>query len=391
MKKIIFLDSSLIDYRGHGYEYNKNLASVFIENGWDLEIYGNKKTTIKDICNTIVQSTFSFSPTDNITNNSLIRPLAKIFLHLIFNGREIRSVVKKNNHIDTIFFIQHLEWYQMPGIYFGLKNSKGISVLMLRSTSLSGPSANNLSIRSFVYKVFLALLRMSLNARLKITTDSDELKNEFENITNLSVTTMPIPNQIRQPTKGFGVQGQPINIAYLGRASIEKGFGYLPGIIKEIRRQKIPANFVIHAYENDTKKSIELSRISDELQLLGNINLQIIKNPLTTDEYKEQLTQIDYLLLIYNKNRYANQTSGLLLDALHNKIFPITCKNTWLANQVQESQYGYVLQGEGDRISIEIANLIKNKPSKNFPSEYYDYLSWHTNVSFFKIFVSMLS
>jgi glycosyltransferase involved in cell wall biosynthesis len=387
MPHLIILDASLKDKSGHAYEYLANIVNIFLEKKWGISIYVNLDCQISSLKGILLQPTFKFSPTDQITRFKIIRPFLKILNNIIYNGNSMRRILYRFKNDDDIIFIQHIESYQLFGIFFGLKGFNGKLILMLRSR-LS--QYLYLDFRSILYHVGIKLLSCRLKSNLYLITDSEKLKIEYKKIITNNIEVFPIPlPEFNFQNSHKSISNKTLNIIYSGRPSIEKGINLIPDIIKLSRINNIKAIYHIHFYHNDVN-SDKLKYILAEIYSLRGHDVIIYDKPLSSEEYWAQLINMDIILLLYDRIRYQQQTSGLLLDSLAAGVFPISTAGTWMESIIIETDFGFIVDSKNDiNIASQVIQAIKNGPKTQTKASK-SFIYWHTSLNFYKKMISTL-
>ena len=210
-------------------------------------------------------------------------------------------------------------------------------------------------------------------------TDSDFLAEEFYSIVNQKIKNVKIPitsyeyNDITSQKINL-----PINITYLGRASNEKGWKYIPFILRRYKND-LSYNFHIHCYSSDFQ--IDLNKFIKEFETYKNITFYF--NPLSSKEYKNFLKNMNATFLFYDLERYKKQTSGVTIDCLTNMIYPLTFEKTWISYTLKKYQYGKILQSlDFDKNLINIYKALDDLPNDDLFMKKQSYDDFSKDYSF---------
>ena len=109
-------------------------------------------------------------------------------------------------------------------------------------------------------------------------------------------------------------------LGFLGESRNEKGFYLLPELIKKIQSIKsLNFNFIIQISKNIYPDTI---KAREEIMKLSKINknIQIFTGHLSFLEWRNLLKNIDIMPLIYNRNYFNSQGSGILNSSLSYEI-----------------------------------------------------------------------
>lgn len=126
-------------------------------------------------------------------------------------------------------------------------------------------------------------------------------------------------------------------IVYLGAAREEKGFHLLPSIIEHVFSRKgehQSVEFIIQCSSQIVGYTSKIRRVIKELQKLPQQGITLIKQQQTMDEYYQLLESADIVLLCYQRENYKVRGSGIATEAIAYGKNVITTPGTypaWLA------------------------------------------------------------
>ncbi|MBI3984249.1 hypothetical protein HY346_03025 [Candidatus Microgenomates bacterium] len=157
--------------------------------------------------------------------------------------------------------------------------------------------------------------------------------------------------------------------------------------MKALRRASVPATFNIHVYANESATIYE--PICAQIRRNMCTADELVKAPLSSEEYWLQLKAADVVLLLYEPSRYRNQTSAVLIDALAAGCFPIVSEGTWLADIVRSTGFGAIVSLDSN-VGDTVATVLKAGLPKEITAEVKQLLQFHTQENFFALLTSAL-
>ena len=383
MKKLVIIDPTLKSRIGHAYQYNKNIVDHFLNFQCECKIYANikyKNYSINDLEKIVPM--FSISPNDT-SKLKIFQPIIKIFKNFFILSKELSEIMLLEDNKNAVFYIQHTDAYLLFAL-LNLKKLKGKIIIMLRSTSHSLDKKDKPTFRSYLYKFVTRKIHKRYENRVVFTSDSLELKHEYEKIIKLKVHVLPIPSRIINSTE----HNKKINVVYLGRLSIDKGANFLIDIVKALSSNK-NIIFHIHSYSdyNDINK---INPIVNELKKISSKKIILYEAPLSQNDLDKQLKLADIALLLYDIHRYKRQTSGVLIDCITSNTYPIVSKETWLETIVKENKFGAVVDISSHRNCItSVKKLVEGFKMQKYEN-FHEIQKKYTIDKFYNIFLEII-
>jgi glycosyltransferase involved in cell wall biosynthesis len=122
-----------------------------------------------------------------------------------------------------------------------------------------------------------------------------------------------------------------ITVSYLGVPRDPKGFTTAPQVIEQLLRQT--PNHVNFMVQLGGDWKIGGDKAKNEQEMIRNLaqanpRVKAVQGPLTELEYQSMLENTDLLLLPYDQQLYASQTSGPCMEALANGIVQVATNKT---------------------------------------------------------------
>lgn len=163
-------------------------------------------------------------------------------------------------------------------------------------------------------------------------TDTDALADEYSEWTHRPFTVLPLPHTHLPVSRQ---DSGTLQISYLGDARHEKGYHFLPAIVRSVHpecgdrvRFVVQSNFGIPGGEPG------IAEARAELKSHSEKSVTVIEQALSSDEYRKTLCRSDLLLLLYEPERYRMRSSGVLIEALAAGIPVLVQAGSWLARQL---------------------------------------------------------
>jgi glycosyltransferase involved in cell wall biosynthesis len=206
------------------------------------------------------------------------------------------------------------------------------------------PDENGIRIRS------MRAIHLAMGPeQVRFYSDTEALAEQHRSATGLPVTVLPIPVSAEPRVPIIRQWSNPLIIAYLGDARVEKGFHHLPELVRLCRdgissgRLLFEIQIAGSGYDPQCEAaSIELKK----LQLNGGIRLRPEK--LTTEEYLDLLGRADVLISLYDGQAYRRRSSNVVIEGICEgkgllltrgcapaEILPSDCP--WLCSTIREA------------------------------------------------------
>jgi glycosyltransferase involved in cell wall biosynthesis len=184
------------------------------------------------------------------------------------------------------------------------------------------------------------LRRAAENSPLRLYTDTDLLTAQYRALAAGDFETLPIPvDPIYRPAADDAARrgGGPLRFAYVGDARVEKGYPQLPEMIRGVWDELVApghVQFVIQSNCRNARGERGALAAREELARFPAPQVQLLTEPLGTDEYRSLVLESDALLLPYDPQTYEARSSGILSEALAAGKPVIVPRGTWMAAQV---------------------------------------------------------
>lgn len=209
---------------------------------------------------------------------------------------------------------------------------------------------------------------------VRFYTDTEELTAQYNRLGAAAFQTVPIPHT---HTPVEAQPAGPLRIIYVGDARREKGYQYIPRIAEDLWNEYVaPGRVSFHLQSNFNVPNGEPEAVIarqqlEQLAVRKPGAIELIKRPLTSEQYKAFLLSGDINLLLYDADNYYARSSGILVESLSAGIPVIAPAGSWLARQFQGVVYAYQT-GLRERMELvktyEMGQLrwqVKNNPRAN--------------------------
>jgi len=368
--RLIIVDPNIIDQNGHYAEYAKAIYEVAKIKGFDVRVLANSKASgkVKRLLNALPVFQYDF------WHSFCEIPIIGFFLDTLMANQSFYKDLKTGLMPDpgpqavifmpTINHRQILAWAwwicQIPR-FFSMQ-----LVLLFRYTYYHPAKRHRWSHSAFWAKFGLSLLKYSACIRsfsLRLATDSERLKGEYQRLTSLPIEIFPIPHTGDIPPKAGACKKrrpQTVRFVSLGDARREKGFDLIAQAIKRLHKCALMGKmeFFLQCHISD-KAHLSMKSYYRQLEDLGASNVILLKDVLNRRDYADLLLQSDVVLLPYSKDVYHSRTSGPFTEALAAAKTVIVTDGTWMSDQLKSYGSGLtVLDRDVESLMAAIINAV---------------------------------
>jgi len=207
------------------------------------------------------------------------------------------------------------------------------------------------------YKIMNNLIEIKISKQnFVILTDSEKLSNSLTKYFNRQIYVMPIPHtqnieqsigkEIRSITSNS--DDSSILAWWCGNPNPEKGLSII---------QKL----VTVSDEFSKQFNLFLSEATHISNKTNDITLTFLPAYLSRQQYLEQLSKIDILLLPYNSNIYKERTSGVFVEGVCAGKIPFVTQGTWMATElIKYNLPELIIDWKQDDVITSIYKLAQN-------------------------------
>ncbi|HDZ23105.1 MAG TPA: hypothetical protein ENH70_01035 [Desulfobacteraceae bacterium] len=304
--------------KGHDFVYNRSVMRAAAINGWGYAA----AIPVSIAADKVPEEWEKVLP-----SHILLYKKGLIFrlIRLIHNCIALRRFIHKKISSDrNVIFIESFD----PSFLFALVvalsllHKKHLEVWLLYRSEKSCKG-----FKGVLYKRLTLLIHFLVGRkRLKILADSKPLVAWFSSFFRQKVYLVPIPHTNLSSRVSAARKRDQIICWVPGRQN-QKAYNRL--VISHLSKQRhsgrIPLLFVIG--ERWKLQSIE-----------GGVNVRLIPNVLSADEYQYWIQASNIVLLPYDPALYTRSTSGVFVECICAGGIPIVTRGTWMASEL--SRFG---------------------------------------------------
>lgn len=256
--------------------------------------------------------------------------------------------------------------------------------LLFRRNIYNGARTNYFTQREatrYVRNAFQIIVAESNSSKMFFYTDSKELTSQYELLGIIKAKTLPIPHTHKHILHHF--DNNKIRISYLGDARTEKGYQFLPEIIRDFWVDYIQANkvqFLIQSNFNNPEGEIAPRIARSQLIPLQSDNIKLFFEPLPLEDYNKLLLNSDIVLLLYDSQNYFARSSGILCEALSAGIPVLVPQETWMHREFLKEVYQYHLSL---RNKLKIISTVNSESLKWHEADKTERLIFSDNILIF--------
>lgn len=172
-------------------------------------------------------------------------------------------------------------------------------------------------------------------------TDTEELTRQYNRLGVFQFHTAPIPHTPAAKPKR---ESSPLRIIYVGDARKEKGYHLIPRLVEDLWDYVAAGRVSFHLQSNFNVPNGEPEAViaREQLETLATRaggSLELIREPMTSEQYRAFLLSGDINLLLYDASNYYARSSGILVESLAAGLPVVAPAGTWLARQFQGAVY----------------------------------------------------
>jgi len=181
-----------------------------------------------------------------------------------------------------------------------------------------------------------------LSSRLRLCTDTDQLRDGWSDALGQPVLTLPIPfrHSLVDRLERKREPGAPVQVVYLGDARNEKGYQHFPGMVQALWKDFIqPGRVEVTLQSNYNMPGGEGGIPQARLRLQRYPHgVTLITDTMEPEAYYALLAKADIVVLPYDPQAYVRRSSGVLNEAIAAGKVTVVPEGTWLASQVDPAR-----------------------------------------------------
>lgn len=295
------LITNLFSESGHDFEYHRSFRDVIHRLNAPYSGYINQKHTL------------SHMPSD--WHGWFTKEKRSRFKHLIPLFFALAKLFRKKKSHARCFFWESFTFSEL--IVFAL----AIFIFFRKKDRVSLLIRYEKFILCKWPKMLLAFLKWKLKRRFILLSDSARIANSSKH----TIHVVPIPHTAGLDFGKIQKPKTPIKLWWAGPPRSEKGITELKKLI-----------------QSHSQESFKLY-VTEELRLETKVATFYLKKNLTRQEYLEQMSRVDVILLPYDPVAYFYRTSGIFVETIFAGKIPFVREGSWLANELLEHDLGELI------------------------------------------------
>ncbi len=364
MRKLLIVDPSLLSLAGHSYNYDLAIYEAACKRFYRVVVYADRG--FRDASGRMRD----LRPVLNRLRMDRLKGLVNWVFHRL-RPRPRHDASPTRPHATVVpgvwpWVIRAAKWLRARDLAGSLRRilreeqrtgdevhvffqHAHFSELMLAAGS-QGPANLHLVLRyspdlvnaGQVEPAAFARTLRGLGRHVHLYTDSERLSAEYRALGASDVRTLPVPILLPDDIRADEGEQDPIRVAFLGAARVEKGYCELPRIIAGFPAKAAGRRLVTMVQGGAGSLDPRVQRATDELCALaerlppGAIELLPDEVPLQT--YYGWFARASIVAMPYVSAKYNASTSGIFVEALCFGI-PVVCPaNSWMADVIEEAR-----------------------------------------------------
>jgi len=397
--RLIIVDPSLKDQKGHHYALTKAISDGALKNDLDVMIFANKNiSSLPGIKKAEIHPVFS-----STTYDPFIKPKVKqrsstyrkigekipksIRLWLKRSVKTVVSLIKGNIkevanagretlplHMELLHAIERNGLTSADHILIHTADGDMYRELLQMAVS---PNFNELpyfhvntpyddtvmphynkGITPERVVNYLSLMG-KLECRVFLYAENKLLSDYLANLWSARVCPLEIPPTEHPQGESQGRKGS-LNVVYLGAAREEKGFLLIPEVVKIISnsQEKLNVKFTLQCSPQIIGYLPVISKAIASLREYAASLVTLIEKQQSMSEYFSTIEAADVILLCYDKNRYGVRGSGVAVEAVTFGKVIIATPGTFPAYVAEDAA---VLASNAAEVAQAIVEVSRNK------------------------------
>ncbi|MGE0416447.1 MAG: glycosyltransferase [Acetobacteraceae bacterium] len=333
---LLIVDPALRSYEGHSFNYNRTIMQEAARLGASCSTLCSRHISAEIAASEPVIPCFTRGLEDDAPD-----------LAESFHQDLVETVHSLDAQEDVILFLHTTTPTQIePTVRFIRDHPNTRLIVLLRYSITVNPRAPDLDLVRRYRDALACIAAYGVERRVRLLTDSDLLRDEYELIVGMPIDVVPIPHVGDIPD---GPMKRPRTLTYLGNARSSKGFQYLRYLVSQIRpilesgewACELQANVM---FQRDTESIVAVMGLRHE-------PVTLLETELNVAEYEALLARSSLVVIPYQTLWYHSQTSGVFAEAIGAGKPVIVSRGTWMARQLGDSGAG-VLFAPGDQMDL---------------------------------------
>lgn len=371
MTRLLITEEALRNREGHWFEYNRaTKAAVQSTGDIQVDMLGHQ-TMEPDVAEELgAIPHFHYTVWDQIYNHpQAVRRYFGIGQHNYRLYRDLSAYLKQAEFYDTVFaptvVLHHLAGYHAIAKKFAGKRF-GQLVLLIRNNIAHYDSEGNRTFRSTSRFWKWAIRRFESQLRdgtVRFVTDSERLADEYEELTGIRFEVLPHPSLVSEGmSEAKGVHEQTdreiVRVFLPGPSRYEKGTDRLLDAIRLVEgKLTSPIEFTLQWAQAFARPDGTMIGPDDAVSSDPHIKFRILREPLSSQQYTDELRRADYIILPYRRETYYARISGVAVEAMLLAKPIIYTRNTWVGTIAEQFGVGIAVDDDVESVARGIQGL----------------------------------
>ncbi len=379
LTRLLIVEEALRNREGHWFEYNRATKSAVQETAdvhVDMLGHCTMEPDVAAELNAVPH--FRYTVWDQIYN----QPQAwKRYLGILRHNKrlhdDLAKYLKQAEPYDTVFaptvVLHHLVGYHRIAKRFGGHRLQQL-VLLIRNNIALYDSEGRRTFRGTAkfWKWAIQRFRPLIAAgRVRFVTDSERLADEYEELTGIRFDVLPHPSLVDMP--GASAETPAVNhadsstvrIFLPGPARHEKGVVRLLEAARLLANEKLERKIEITLQWREAFDLPDGSRIgADDVGSYEseNVSFKIIREPLSSEVYLQELQNADAIILPYRREVYYARISGVAVEAMMLGKPLLFTTDTWIDTVCQQFELGVGMDDDVSGVASTLARIAEEIP-----------------------------
>lgn len=238
-------------------------------------------------------------------------------------AQQLRPLLTDGESRPVILFLERFIHLQLFAIWWGLRQLSPQARQRLHFWILYRRDVHLDQTRSVYHWLHQRLRKLLSPPQCQFLTDSEPLGRSLQDYFRQPFTVMPIPHTDFAEVVPLSVEADPILCWWPGAPREEKGWSVM-------------RHWVSLPQPNSPRLQLIASAASGLKSNGEGIEVHLIGDRLTREEYASWLNKAQIILLPYDPEAYAERTSGIFTEAIIAERIPLVSPGTWMARELNQ-------------------------------------------------------
>jgi glycosyltransferase involved in cell wall biosynthesis len=379
MTRLLIVEEALRDREGHWFEYNRATKAA-VTGALDVEVdmlgHHTMEESVAD--ELVAKPHFRFTVWDQIYNQpQAFRRYFGIGLHNYRLYWDLARYFKRSAYYDTVFaptvVLHHLLGYHRIAKRFGGHRFQQLVLLIRNNIALYDSEGHRTfcCTAKFWRWAIQRFRPLIAEGRVRFVTDSERLADEYEELTGIRFDVLPHPSLVDMPGASAETptvnhaDSQTVRIFLPGPARHEKGVVRLLEAARLLADEKLERKIRITLQWREAFDLPDGSRIGpDDVGRYEseNVSLRIIREPLSSEAYLQELQNADAIILPYRREAYYARISGVAVEAMMLGKPLLFTTDTWIDTVCQQFELGVGMDDDVSGVTSTLAKIAEEIP-----------------------------